>query len=117
MQDGTEGQAIPPRCAEVGDLYSLVPVGDVLTPLEQRLAGVHQVLQQEERGRGGKDEEKEGQLWLCVFVCLCMLCMFTSTESSFPSASSLTTGTGSGDLRSEVSSSGNVGSRDAFISQ
>ncbi len=49
MQDGAEGQAISPRRAEVGDLHSAVPVGDILTPLKQRLARVHQVLQEEEK--------------------------------------------------------------------
>lgn len=44
VEDGTEGQAVPPGRAEVGDLYPPVLSGDVLTPLEQRLAGVHQVL-------------------------------------------------------------------------
>lgn len=44
VQDGAEGQAVPPRRAEVGDLDRAVLVGDVLAPLQQRLAGVHQVL-------------------------------------------------------------------------
>lgn len=44
MQDGAEGQAVSPRCAEVGDLDPAVLVGDVLAPLQQRLAGVDQVL-------------------------------------------------------------------------
>lgn len=110
MKDGTEGQAVSPGRAEVGDFYPPVPVGDALTPLQQRLAGVHQVLEEEE-------EEGDFQVWLCVSVCLCILCVFTSAASSFPSASSLTSGTGSGALRSELSSSGNVGSRDVFISQ
>lgn len=50
MQDGTEGQAVSPGRAEVCDLYPPVPTGDVLTPLEQRLAGVHQPLVEEEWG-------------------------------------------------------------------
>lgn len=113
VQDGTEGQAISPGRAEVGDLYPLVPAGDVLTPLQQRLAGVHQALEEEEEEVGmkfGFESRKE-------FKCTSVLCIFTSAASSFPSASSLTNGTGPGDLRSEVSSSGNVGSRDVFISQ
>lgn len=44
VQDGAEGQAVSPRRAEVGDLDPAVLVGDVLTPLQQRLAGVDQVL-------------------------------------------------------------------------
>lgn len=44
VQNGTEGQAVSPGRAEVGDLHSVVFVGDALTPLEQRLAGVHKVL-------------------------------------------------------------------------
>lgn len=68
-------------------------------------------------GGGGRNEKKDVQFCLCVSVCLCILCVFTSAASSFPSASSLTSGTGSGALRSELSSSGNVGSRDVFISQ
>lgn len=107
MQDGTEGEAVSPRRAEVGDFNAAVPSGDVLTPLEQRLAGVHQSLQ----------EERGSALVVCVCVCLCILCVFTSAPSSFPSASSLTVGTGRWGLRSEVSSSGNVGSREVFISQ
>lgn len=35
MEYGTEGQAISPRRAEVGDFYPPVLVGDALTPLEQ----------------------------------------------------------------------------------
>ena len=108
MQDGTEGEAVSPRRAEVGDFNAAVPSGDVLTPLEQRLAGVHQSLQ-EERGSALV-------VCVCVCVCLCILCVFTSAASSFPSVSSLT-GTGRWGLRSEVSSSGNVGSREVFISQ
>lgn len=45
MQDGTEGQAVSPGGAEVGDLHPRVAVGDALTPLEQGLAGGHQVLE------------------------------------------------------------------------
>lgn len=48
MKDGTEGQAVSPGCAEVCDLHSLVPAGDLLTPLEQGLAGVHQALVEEQ---------------------------------------------------------------------
>jgi len=48
VQEGTEGQAVSPGCAEVCDLHPLVPVGDALAPLQQRLAGVHQVLQGED---------------------------------------------------------------------
>lgn len=39
VQDGTEGQAVPPGGAEVGDLYSLVTLRDLLAPLQQRLTG------------------------------------------------------------------------------
>lgn len=46
MEYGTEGQAIPPGRAEVGDFYPRVLVGDALTPLEQGLAGVHQILEE-----------------------------------------------------------------------
>ena len=42
MKDGAEGQAVPPGCAEVGDLYPLVTLCHFLTPLEERLAGAHQ---------------------------------------------------------------------------
>lgn len=45
MQDGTEGQAVPPGGAEVSDLHPWVAVGDALTPLEEGLAGGHQVLE------------------------------------------------------------------------
>lgn len=66
----------------------------------------------EEEEEGGM--KKEVRFWLCVSACLCIV---TSAASSFPSAPSLTIGAASEDLRSEVSSSGNVGSRDVFISQ
>lgn len=46
VQNGTEGQAVSPGRAEVCDFHSIVFVGDALTPLEQRLAGVHQVLKE-----------------------------------------------------------------------
>ena len=92
-------------------------------------------------GGGETDEENWVQFWsyvrVSVFVCFCVcMCLFgwdrnsmsgfkwtsafgifTSAVSSFPSASSLTFGTGVGVLISAFSSSGNVGSRDAFISQ
>ena len=44
MQEGTEGQAVSPGGAEVRDLHPPVLAGDVLTPLQQRLAGGHQLL-------------------------------------------------------------------------
>lgn len=46
MEYGAEGQAVPPGRAEVGDFYPPVLVGDALTPLEQWLAGVHQILEE-----------------------------------------------------------------------
>lgn len=46
VQNGTEGQAVSPGSAEVCDLYAVIFVGDALTPLEQRLAGVHKVLKE-----------------------------------------------------------------------
>lgn len=49
MQDGTEGQAVSPGGAEVGDLHPRVAVGDALTPFEQGLAGDHQVLEGDDR--------------------------------------------------------------------
>lgn len=45
MQNGTEGQAVSPGGAEVGNLHPRVTVGDALAPLEQGLAGGHQVLE------------------------------------------------------------------------
>lgn len=69
------------------------------------------------RRKTGDEEWKALAVRTCVCNCLCILCMFTSAASSFPSASSLTVGTRSGALRSEVSSSGNVGSWDVFTSQ
>lgn len=64
VQDGAERQAVPPRCAEVGDLHPAVLVGDVLTPLQQRLAGVHQGLSRRRRRRRTVDEEgrKRGKM-------------------------------------------------------
>lgn len=50
VQNGAKGQAVSPRRAEVGHLHPLVAVGDVLTPLEQRLAGVHQLLEERMEG-------------------------------------------------------------------
>lgn len=61
MQEGAEGQAVPPGRAEVGDLHPLVAAGDVLAPLQQRLAGVHQAL-------GGQSKMKINKLGLCVYV-------------------------------------------------
>lgn len=46
VQNGTEGQAVSPGSAEVCDLYAVIFVGDALTPLEQRLAGVHKILKE-----------------------------------------------------------------------
>lgn len=60
VQDGAERQAVPPRRAEVGDLHPAVPVGDVLTPLQQRLAGVHQGLSSRRRRRKKKTADEEG---------------------------------------------------------
>lgn len=59
VQDGAEGQAVPPRRAEVGDLDPAVLVGDVLAPLQQRLAGVHQVLA-DGSGGGRRERRREG---------------------------------------------------------
>lgn len=56
VQDGAERQAVPPRRAEVGDLHPAVLVGDVLTPLQQRLAGVHQGLSRRRRRRTADEE-------------------------------------------------------------
>lgn len=42
VDNGAEGQAIPPGGAEVGDLHSFVTLGDFLTPFQQRLAGPDQ---------------------------------------------------------------------------
>lgn len=61
VQDGAERQAVPPRRAEVGDLHSAVPVGDVLTPLQQRLAGVHQGLSRRRKRRRKTANEEGGK--------------------------------------------------------
>lgn len=42
VEDGAEGQAAPPGGAEVGDPYSSVVLGDILTPFQERLAGPDQ---------------------------------------------------------------------------
>lgn len=68
MEYGTEGQAISPGRAEVGDFYPAVLVGDVLTPLEQRLAGVHQVLQE--------DEDKRFGAMCCARLCILCFVLF-----------------------------------------
>lgn len=40
VQQGAEGQPIPPRGGEVGDLHPAVVLGDLAAPDQQRLAGV-----------------------------------------------------------------------------
>lgn len=40
VQEGAEGQPIPPGGGEVGDLYPTVVLGDLATPGQQGLAGV-----------------------------------------------------------------------------
>lgn len=65
MKDGAEGQAVPPGRAEVGDFYPPVLVGDVLTPLEQRLAGAHQALEEEE-----EDRRRGMKSLSCAYVCV-----------------------------------------------
>lgn len=40
VQQGTEGQAIPPGGGEVGDLHPAVILGDLSAPDQQRLARV-----------------------------------------------------------------------------
>lgn len=42
VQNGAEGQAIPPGGAEVGDLHAFVALGDFLTPFQEGLAGLDQ---------------------------------------------------------------------------
>lgn len=42
MENGTEGQAVPPGGAEVGDLHPFVTLGDFLTPFQEGLAGLDQ---------------------------------------------------------------------------
>lgn len=61
MQDGAERQAVPPRRAEVGDPHPAVPVGDVLTPLQQRLAGVDQGLSRRRRTKKRTADEEGGK--------------------------------------------------------
>lgn len=40
VEQGTEGEAIPPRCGEVGDLDAAVVLGHLSAPDEQRLTGI-----------------------------------------------------------------------------
>ncbi len=40
VQQGAEGQSIPPGGGEVGDLHPTVVLGDLAAPGQQRLAGV-----------------------------------------------------------------------------
>lgn len=40
VQQGTEGQPIPPGGGEVGDLHATVVLGDLAAPGQQRLARV-----------------------------------------------------------------------------
>lgn len=40
VQQGTEGQPIPPGGGEIGDLHPAVVLGDLPAPGQERLAGV-----------------------------------------------------------------------------
>lgn len=42
VEDGAEGQAVPPGRAEVSHLHAPVVLCDFLTPLQQRLTAAHQ---------------------------------------------------------------------------
>lgn len=79
MQDGAEGQTVPPGSAEVGDLYPRVAVGDALTPLEQGLAGGHQGLEEEEEEEAGMKRTRPGHpaghCVYCVYRTACMVCV------------------------------------------
>lgn len=58
MENGTEGQAVSPGGAEVGDLHPLVLLGNVLAPLQQRLARGHQSRPERQAGHlpSGEDD-------------------------------------------------------------
>lgn len=51
VQQGAEGQPIPPGGGEVGDLHPTVVLGDLAAPGQQRLAGVG--LPSQDRARDG----------------------------------------------------------------
>ena len=40
VQEGTEGQPVPPGGGEVGDLHPAVVLGDLAAPDQQGLAGI-----------------------------------------------------------------------------
>lgn len=74
VQQGAEGQPVPPGGGEVGDLHPTVVLGDFATPNQQRLAGVGLPSQHRARdGAGlqaGKDGERESERERGLCVCV-----------------------------------------------
>ena len=61
VQQGAEGQPVPPGRGEVGDLDPAVVLGDLTAPGQQRLAGVRLPPQNGTWDGAGLRAEREGE--------------------------------------------------------